>query len=105
MGDRARTVEEYTGLVDQVIFDLEDLRSTSEFDIEAIEVNTSFVDLLLEEVRALRKSMADGSYLFGRVDLPFMRLVKKSNEKDLPFIKLFFQINQTHKQGLDIQEG
>lgn len=105
MGERARTVEEYTGLVDQVIFDLEDLRSTSEFDIEAIEVNTSFVDLLLEEVRALRKSMADGSYLFGRVDLPFMRLVKKSNEKDLPFIKLFFQINQTHKQGLDIQEG
>lgn len=105
MGERARTVEEYTGLVDQVIFDLEDLRSTSEFDIEAIEVNTSFVDLLLEEVRALRKSMADGSYLFGRVDLPFMRLVKRSNEKDLPFIKLFFQINQTHKQGLDIQEG
>jgi hypothetical protein len=104
MGERARTVEEYTGLVDQVIFDLEDLRSTSEFDIEAIEVNTSFVDLLLEEVRALRKSMADGSYLFGRVDLPFMRLVKRSNEKDLPFIKLFFQINQTHKQGLDIQE-
>ena len=104
MGERARTVEEYTGLVDQVIFDLEDLRSTSEFDIEAIEVNTSFVDLLLEEVRALRKSMADGSYLFGRVDLPFMRLVKRSNEKDLPFIQLFFQINQTHKQGLDIQE-
>ncbi|MEA2078274.1 MAG: hypothetical protein U9P00_00145 [Pseudomonadota bacterium] len=104
MGDRARTVEEYTGLVDQVIFDLEDLRSSSEFDIEAIEVNTSFVDLLLEEVRILRKSMADGSYLFGREDLPFMRLVKKSNEKDLPFIKLFFQINQTHKQGLDIQE-
>jgi hypothetical protein len=104
MGERARTVEEYTGLVDQVIFDLEDLRSSSEFDIEAIEVNTSFVDLLLEEVRTLRKSMADGSYLFGREDLPFMRLVKKSNEKDLPFIKLFFQINQTHKQGLDIQE-
>jgi hypothetical protein len=104
MGDRAKTVEEYTGLVDQVIFDLEDLRSSSEFDIEAIEVNTSFVDLLLEEVRTLRKSMADGSYLFGREDLPFMRLVKKSNEKDLPFIKLFFQINQTHKQGLDIQE-
>ena len=104
MGERARTVEEYTGLVDQVIFDLEDLRSTSEFDIEAIEVNTSFVDLLLEEVRALRKSMADGSYLFGRVDLPFMLLVKRSNEKDLPFIKLFFQINQTHKQGLDILE-
>lgn len=104
MGERARTVKEYTGLVDQVIFDLEDLRSSSEFDIEAIEVNTSFVDLLLDEVRTLRKSMADGSYLFGREDLPFMRLVKKSNEKDLPFIKLFFQINQTHKQGLDIQE-
>jgi hypothetical protein len=46
--------------------------------------------------------MANGSYLFGRGDLPFMRLVKRSSEKTLPFIRLFYRINQTHKQGLDI---
>jgi len=40
--------------------------------------------------------------LFGREDLPFMRLVKRSNEKALPFIRLFYRINHTHKQGLDI---
>jgi hypothetical protein len=31
-----------------------------------------------------------------------MRLLKRADEKTLPFIKLFYQINQTHKLGLDI---
>jgi hypothetical protein len=49
--------------------------------------------------------MADGSYQFGRNDLPFMRIVKLRNDSDLPFIRLFYDINQTHRQGLDIQEN
>jgi hypothetical protein len=31
-----------------------------------------------------------------------MRIVKKHTEKDLPCIRLFYTINQTHRQGLDI---
>ena len=54
-------------------------------------------------MRKLRADMADGSYLFGRQDLPFMRLLRKADEKTLPFIRLFYQINETHKHGLDIQ--
>jgi hypothetical protein len=61
--------------------------------------------VLLKEVRQLRASMADGSYQFGRNDLPFMRIVKLRNDSDLPFIRLFYDINQTHRQGLDIQEN
>jgi len=102
MGERARTAEEYTGLVDQVIFELEDLRATADFDVDTIDADMTIVDRLLEELRALRNSMINGSYLFGRTDLPFMRLVKQADEKTLPFIRLFYQINQTHKQGLDI---
>lgn len=102
MSDRARTVEEYIGLVDQVIFELEELGATSGFDIDAIDVNLDFINRLLGEVRELRASMADGSYLFGREDLPFMRLIGKSAAKTLPFIRLFYQINATHRYGLDL---
>jgi hypothetical protein len=102
MSERASTAEEYVELVDQVIFDLEELMASTAFDIDEIDNSPAYLVLLLKEVRELRALMADGSYLFGREDLPFMRLVKRSNEKALPFIQLFYRINQTHKQGLDI---
>ena len=104
MSQRAKSAGEYAGLVDQVIFELEEFAATTDFDTEAIDVNTTYLEILLAEIRKLRADMADGSYLFGREDLPFMRLVKKSDEKMLPFIRLFYQINETHKQGLDVPE-
>lgn len=101
MGERAHSAEEYVGLVDQVIFDLEELRASTDYDMEAIDTNTAWLGLLLDELRELRASMADGSYLFGRNDLPFMRIVKRHSERELPFIRLLYQINETHTQGLD----
>ena len=103
MSDRAQSAEEYAGLVDQVIFELEELGASTAYDTEAIDVNTTFLEVLLDEVRKLRADMADGSYLFGRQDLPFMRLLRKADETTLPFIRLFYQINETHKHGLDIK--
>jgi hypothetical protein len=102
MGDRARSAEEYAGLVDQAIFDLQELRASTDYDIEEIDTNTAYLGVLLEELLELRTSMADGSYLFGRNDLSFMRIVKQHSERDLPFIKLLYQINATHRQGLDV---
>lgn len=102
MTERASSVEEYVELVDQVIFDLEELMASTAYEIDEIDSSPAYLGLLLKEVRELRASMADGSYLFGREDLPFMRLVKRSSEKKLPFIRLFHRINQTHKLGLDI---
>lgn len=91
-------------LVDQVIFDLEELLASAAYDIDDIAESPVDLDVLLKEVKELRRSMADGSYLFGRGDLPFMRLMKRGDEKTLPFIRLFYRINQTHKQGLAIAE-
>ena len=106
MGMRARTPEEYAGLVDQVIFELEDYLKSISYDLGEVETNPSspvYLESLLKEMRALRQSMSDGSYIFGRKDLPFMRFVKQRDDSDLPFIRLFYQINQTHREGLDTQ--
>ncbi len=102
MSDRPKTAAEYAGLVDQVIAELEDIIEAANFDFDEVESNLGFVNFLLKEMRALRTSMADGSYQFGRKDLPWMRIVKQHSDQDLPCIRLFYLINQTHLQGLDI---
>ena len=105
MSGRAKTADEYASLLEQVIGELQDILDASRFDFDAVESNTDYVETLLKEMRNLRASMADGSYQFGRNDLPFMRIVKVHNDSDLPCIRLFYDINQTHRQGLDIQEN
>jgi hypothetical protein len=105
MSGRAKSAKEYASLVDQVIAELQDVLDAARFDFDEVESNTDHVEVLLKEMRDLRASMADGSYHFGRNDLPFMRIVKAHNDSDLPFIRLFYDINQTHRQGLDIGES
>lgn len=101
MGGRATSAEEYAGLVDQVIGELQDMLDATSFDYEDVESSTEYIEVLLKEVREMRATMADGSYQFGRYDLPFMRIVKTRNDDDLPFIRLFYDINRTHREGLD----
>jgi hypothetical protein len=99
--ERAQNIEEQVALVDQVRLKPEEPGAASAFDIDAIDNNPDFVNHPLREVHELCASMADGSCLFGREDLPFMRLVGKCDEKTLPSIRLFYQINAAHRLGLD----
>lgn len=104
MSDRARTAEEYVDLVKQVIFELEDMQAASAWDIDELASENTLVNVLLEEMRELHASMQKGEYLFGRQELPFMRLLKGVSNNDLPFLRLFYMINRTHTQGLDVPE-
>lgn len=102
MNGRPKTAEEYVRLVEQALAELDDILEAASFDLDDIESNTGFVERLKKELVAMRDSMKDGSYQFGRNDLPLMRIVKKLSDKDLPCIRLFYTINQTHRQGLDV---
>ncbi len=103
MGLRARTAQEYVRLIEQVIDELEDIREVTGYAFDEDQGDLSFVDVLMKDMRELRASMADGSYQFGRTDLPYMRLVKKLSDIQLPCIRLLYMINQTHREGLDLQ--
>jgi len=105
MSTRPGSPEEYAALVKQTILELEDIVEAAGFDIDEVEHNLGYVEVLLKELRGIRAAMADGSYLFGRRDLPFMRIVKKYSEKELPCIRLLYLINQTHREGLDVGEA
>ena len=102
MGSRPKTGEQYAALVQQAIDELEDIIEAANFDIDEIDANLEYVEVLLRELRTMRESMRDGSYQFGRRDLPMMRVVKQHSEAELPCIRMFYDINQTHMLGLDV---
>jgi hypothetical protein len=99
---RPGTAEEYAALVKQAIFELQDIVEAASFDIDEIDPNLDFVQVLLRELQGMRAAMRDGSYQFGRQDLPMMRIVKQHSDQDLPCIRLLYDINETHRRGLDI---
>jgi predicted DNA-binding ArsR family transcriptional regulator len=105
MNGRPKTAAEYAGLVDQALDELDDILEAASYDLDEIESNLGFVEMLKKELTEMRDSMRDGSYQFGRNDLPLMRIVRKHSEKDLPCIRLFYILNQTHREGLDIPAG
>ena len=101
---RPTTAEEYVDLVDQLLFELEELRIAAEYDMESLGAAMGFVDDLERDIKELRASMADGSYRFGKHDLGFMKLVEAQSDEMLPFKQLFRVINKTHKEGLAVDE-
>jgi hypothetical protein len=105
MGNRPATTQQYVDLVKQAIFELEDIIEALGFDIDEIDGIPAYLKVLLKELRAMRALMRDGNYQFDRHDLPMMRIVKQHTEKELPCIRLLYQINETHKLGLDIPPG
>ncbi len=104
MDNRPKTPEEYVSLIDQALFEIEDLRMAMEYDMDSMGGANGFLDLLESQVKELRASMVDGSYRFGKEDLPFMKLVDTQDDRLLPFKFLFATINRTHKQGLNVDE-
>lgn len=98
---RPKTPEAYVDLVDQVLFEIEDLRLAAEYDMDSMGAATEFLADLERDVRKLRDSMADGSYRFGKENLPFFNVVEHQDERILPFRQLLLKINETHIKGLD----
>ena len=101
---RARTTEEYIHLIEEAIYEIEELRVAAEYDMGSMGAAAGFVDDLEASMRELHNSMKDGSYRFADKDLPYMGLLNKQNDKALPFKHLLNVINSTHRKGLDIDE-
>ncbi len=98
---RAKTVDEFVEWVKNAVFEVDDLRDCLEFEIEDMTRFPAFLDPLDEGIKAIYQSMVDGSYTFGREDLPFMDLAAKHAD-EIPFHTLLKQINETHRRGLDL---
>jgi hypothetical protein len=99
---RARSVDEYVEWVRQAVFEVADLRDCLEYEAEDMAKIPAFLNPLEDGIRSVLRSMQDGTYAFGRVDLPFMDLVGRYAH-EIPFHTLLKQINETHRRGLDAE--
>jgi hypothetical protein len=99
---RAKSVEEYVDWVRQAVFEVGDLRECLEFELEDLSRFPAFLDPLEEGIKDLCRSMKQGTYSFGREDLPFMDLAGKYSDQ-IPFHTLLKQINETHRRGLEVE--
>ena len=97
---RAKTVDEYVEWVRQAVFEVDDLRACLEFELEELKQFPVFLDPLEQGIKAIYQHMLDGTYGFGREDLPFMDLAAQFSS-EIPFHTLLKQINETHRRGLD----
>jgi len=98
---RAKSVDEYVEWVRQAVFEVGDLRDCLEYELEDLNKFPAFLDPLEEGVKGMYQSMQNGTYAFGREDLPFMDLVERYSE-GIPFNTLLKQINETHRRGLEV---
>lgn len=98
---RARSVDEYVDWMKQAVFEVEDLRECLEYELEDLKKFPAFLDPLEESVKAVYTSMRQGTYHFGREDLPFMDILVRHAD-EIPFHSLLKQINETHRKGLDV---
>jgi len=104
MDNRPKTAEAYVELVDQALFEIDELRMSAEYDMDSLGEAMDFLDPLESGIKKLRESMTDGSYRFEDDDLPFMKYVEKHSIAVLPFQHLLRIINATHRMGLQADQ-
>ncbi|MBI5460814.1 MAG: general secretion pathway protein GspF [Gammaproteobacteria bacterium] len=102
MDTRPKTAEQYIELIDQALFEIEDLRAAVEYDEDSMGSAAGFLGQLEADVRGLKQAMLEGRYHFGDSDLPFMKIVERQDERVLPFKYLLRMINATHRMGLNV---
>lgn len=99
-----RTRDEYLDLVDQLIFEIEELLmcAQDEGDPEDYEFSELLpvYEQLSGELKRHHAEILQGTHAFGAdQDLPFMPLVHQWRDR-IPFHHLFAVLNAVHKQGL-----
>lgn len=99
---RPKTVDEYIDLVHQAVYEIDEFRTSLDYEPENAEMFGPFIDHLDVLVRKVYDDMVGGRYEWGfGEDLPFMPLVVKYG-RFIPFQRLLMTVNETHKNGLDV---
>ena len=97
-------MQEYRDLIEQALYDAQELRASIEFDEEFMGDALVFLDPLEASIRELLHTVKDGSYAFSEQNLPFMSIVYETPGSLLPFKQLLIRINDTHTQGLETDQ-
>ena len=99
---KARNVDDYVELINQALFEIEDLILCAEDEGDGdAEFTAMMPDLRVIEagLKALHAEILGGGYVIGRgEDLPCMPVVQKVRKR-LPIVSLIDAVNTAHKKG------
>lgn len=98
---RARSLDEYKSLVDDALYEIEEIKAAFEFD--GVEMNDAqrISEQLEPGLKALLSSLQDDSYQFGSDTLGFMQNVANVPQIVIPYKPLLSRIIDTHNRGLE----
>ncbi len=98
---QARSMQELIEIVEQALFDIEELRMSAEYDYEDMGGALAFAGQLEEQVKTLLAELKAGDHEFKDEDLSFMAVVNAQSDLNLPFKHLLRVINASHRNGFD----
>lgn len=100
---RPKTADEYIDLMHQAVYEVDEIRSIMDEDSDEFAPFRPYINLLDTDLRKMYDAMLNGTYKFdpNGAELPFMEVVRRLGPR-LPFGNLLKVIDQTHRQGLDI---
>ncbi len=96
MDHRPKTAEQHVDRLDQARLEFGDLRVADEYDTNSMGDVLDFRSLLERDVVALKQVLIAGRYPFGKIDLPFMRIVEQQSGRVLSSRDLLRMVNATH---------
>lgn len=103
---RPKTTDEYVDLMHQAVYEVDEIRSIMEEDSDEFAPFKPYINELDNQLRQMYDDMVSGKYKFdpNGPELPFMHIVRKLGSR-LPFGLLLKVIDQTHREGLDIDSS
>lgn len=102
---RARTIDEYVAMVRDAIYEVEEMRAAIEYDEEYMADSSKIIDELQSSLKEIMDAMQEGTYSWRGGDLRYIPMIKDLDERVVPFRSLLLRINDTHKHGLEPEQG
>jgi hypothetical protein len=100
MDSAPKTREALLDLIDQALFELDELKASVEFDeIEEFAPHMTTYDALTQELLKLQAEVKAGGAVGGGKDHAFMALAQ-DRERVIPFHRLLKDINEAYKAGV-----
>lgn len=94
----------YRDLVEQVLFEVDEMRHSIEYEAEGDPGATLFLEPMAAELKRLQDALATATYAFRDEDLPLVTCLERRYYEKLPFRYLVDLINATHRRGLGSNE-
>ncbi len=80
---RARTAQEYAEWVKQAKFEVGDLKECLLYEMEEMATFPAYLEPLERGIDELFDAMCNGTYAFGREDLPFIEVANRMGTRSL----------------------